>query len=115
MEIHREMVGQKLHGCAEAATDHRSNKSSESEVKSSTKTTTAYLQYKATSCKKGKPAPRPILPQLPAFNDTITTRAFTNGLRSLLKAGLPTKHEPLLHNGFRTTNKTPLFPRKPLK
>ncbi|KAF4380627.1 hypothetical protein G4B88_008778 [Cannabis sativa] len=61
---------------------------SESEVKSSTKTTTAYLQYKATSCKKGKPAPRPILPQLPAFNDTITTRAFTNGLRSLLKAGI---------------------------
>ncbi|XP_062086679.1 laccase-3-like [Humulus lupulus] len=53
-------------------------------------TTTAILEYKAASCKKGKPAPRPILPQLPAFNDTATARAFTTGLRSPSKAEVPT-------------------------
>ncbi|KAI4305387.1 hypothetical protein L6164_028757 [Bauhinia variegata] len=47
-------------------------------------TTTAILEYKSVSCSKG-PSSRPILPVLPAFNDTNTSTAFNAGLRGLSK------------------------------
>ncbi|KAI4315951.1 hypothetical protein L6164_023974 [Bauhinia variegata] len=47
-------------------------------------TTTAILEYKSASRKKGQSS-RPILPALPAFNDTATSTAFTAGLRGLSK------------------------------
>ncbi|KDP45752.1 hypothetical protein JCGZ_17359 [Jatropha curcas] len=53
-------------------------------------TTTAILQYTSAPCntKKGKSLP-PILPQLPAYNDTNTVTAFTGQLRSPQKVEVP--------------------------
>ncbi|TKY56532.1 Laccase-3 protein [Spatholobus suberectus] len=49
-------------------------------------TTTAILEYKSASCgKRNGQVPRPILPALPAFNDTATATAFTAGIRGLSK------------------------------
>ncbi|MED6185782.1 Laccase-3 [Stylosanthes scabra] len=48
-------------------------------------TTTAILEYKSASCTGRGPAPRPILPALPAFNDTATATAYTSGIRGLSK------------------------------
>ncbi|PKI54649.1 hypothetical protein CRG98_024934 [Punica granatum] len=54
-------------------------------------TTTAILQYKSAPCggKKGQPASTPILPSLPAFNDTATATAFTAQFRSPWKVKVP--------------------------
>ncbi|KAK4278522.1 hypothetical protein QN277_016358 [Acacia crassicarpa] len=46
-------------------------------------TTTAILEYKSASCKNCGQFSRPILPVLPAFNDTATAAAFDAGLRGL--------------------------------
>lgn len=49
-------------------------------------TTTAILEYKSVSCGKQRgQSSRPILPALPAFNDTATATAFTGGIRGLSK------------------------------
>ncbi|KAL2899243.1 Laccase-3 [Bienertia sinuspersici] len=60
-------------------------------------TTTAILEYKsaASKSKKGSSA-RPILPQLPAWNDTNTADAFTAQFRGLSKGKVPIEiHENL--------------------
>ncbi|KAF7152622.1 hypothetical protein RHSIM_Rhsim01G0241000 [Rhododendron simsii] len=51
-------------------------------------TTTAILEYQ--SANRGVPS-RPILPRLPAFNDTATVTAFSAQFRSLGKVDVPTK------------------------
>ncbi|CAN6705311.1 unnamed protein product [Malus baccata var. baccata] len=57
-------------------------------------TTTAILEYKSApcspNCKKG-PTAKPIMPQLPAFNDTNTASAFTKSFRSPRKVEVPTE------------------------
>ncbi|KAK8552846.1 hypothetical protein V6N12_041420 [Hibiscus sabdariffa] len=50
-------------------------------------TTTAILEY--NSARKGN-APKPIMPSLPAFNDTNTVTAFTRSFRSPRKVEVPT-------------------------
>ncbi|KAF9597502.1 hypothetical protein IFM89_019029 [Coptis chinensis] len=54
-------------------------------------TTTAILEYKSAPCpaKKGQSA-KPVLPSLPAYNDTATVTAFTSSLRSPSQVLLPT-------------------------
>ncbi|KAI4342351.1 hypothetical protein MLD38_026989 [Melastoma candidum] len=55
-------------------------------------TTTAILQYKsAPSPAKGSAASKPVMPVLPAFNDTATATAFAQSFRSPGKAPGPTK------------------------
>ncbi|XP_057725803.1 laccase-3-like [Arachis stenosperma] len=51
-------------------------------------TTTAILEYKSASCSRKGPAPRPILPALPAFNDTATATAYTSGIRGMSKINI---------------------------
>ncbi|XP_022860964.1 laccase-3-like [Olea europaea var. sylvestris] len=52
-------------------------------------TTTAILEYKNA---RRRSSSRPVLPRLPAFNDTATTTAFTSQLRSIpSNAKVPTK------------------------
>lgn len=46
-------------------------------------TTTAILEYKSASCCNGRQSSRPILPALPAFNDTATATTFTARFRGL--------------------------------
>ncbi|KAF3454850.1 hypothetical protein FNV43_RR05298 [Rhamnella rubrinervis] len=54
-------------------------------------TTTAILEYKSAACgKNGRPL-RPILPRLPAFNDTATATAFTAGIKSPGRVNVPTE------------------------
>ncbi|KAK6234406.1 hypothetical protein QUC31_006812 [Theobroma cacao] len=54
-------------------------------------TTTAILEYKSAPCpaKKGL-APKPIMPSLPAYNDTNTVTAFSRSFRSPQKVEVPT-------------------------
>ncbi|KAJ7964263.1 Laccase [Quillaja saponaria] len=52
-------------------------------------TTTAILEYKSASCKKGQ-ASKPIFPSLPGFNDTATATAFTAGIKSPSRVKVPT-------------------------
>ncbi|WCJ34813.1 laccase 3 [Euphorbia peplus] len=56
-------------------------------------TTTAILQYKSAPCnaQKGKKTTTPIFPQLPAYNDTSTSTAFTAQLRSPHRVNVPTQ------------------------
>ncbi|XP_048137145.1 laccase-3-like [Rhodamnia argentea] len=55
-------------------------------------TTTAILQYILASGSSGKgQSSRPILPRLPAYNDTATATAFTSSLRSPWKIKVPTQ------------------------
>ena len=56
-------------------------------------TTTAILEYKSASCSRKGPSPRPILPALPAFNDTATATAFTSGIRGLSKVKVSTNFD----------------------
>ncbi|XP_021720968.1 laccase-3-like [Chenopodium quinoa] len=60
-------------------------------------TTTAILEYKSAACKSKTGSPmRPILPQLPAWNDTNTANAFKAQFRSLSKGRVPLEiHENL--------------------
>ncbi|PPR91341.1 hypothetical protein GOBAR_AA29344 [Gossypium barbadense] len=54
-------------------------------------TTTAILEYKSASCAAKKcNAPTPIMPSLPAYNDTNTVTTFSQSFRSLEKAEVPT-------------------------
>ncbi|XAR58873.1 Laccase [Bertholletia excelsa] len=50
-------------------------------------TTTAILEYKPAR----RSSTRPVLPQMPAFNDTATVTAFTTQLRSPHRVPVPTK------------------------
>jgi len=59
-------------------------------------TTTAILEYKSASCGNGQ-VPRPILPVLPAFNDTATATAYTAGIRGLSKIKVFTKVDVSLY------------------
>ncbi|KAM7270699.1 hypothetical protein ACFE04_029913 [Oxalis oulophora] len=57
-------------------------------------TTTAILEYKSAPCpakKSGQPTIKPIMPRLPAFNDTKTATGFTFSFRSLQKVRVPTQ------------------------
>ncbi|GKA21269.1 laccase 12 [Tanacetum coccineum] len=56
-------------------------------------TTTAILEYKAAKNTSSKP----IMPTLPAFNDTKTVTAFTTKFRSLGKPEVPKKIDEHLH------------------
>ncbi|EXB78522.1 hypothetical protein L484_011146 [Morus notabilis] len=76
-------------------------------------TTTAILEYKS-ACKKGLQPSRPILSQLPAFNDTATATAFTAKFRSPSKVDVPTQidHNLFFTVGFGLNNCTrPNSPR----
>ncbi|XP_077216985.1 laccase-3-like isoform X1 [Tasmannia lanceolata] len=54
-------------------------------------TTTAILQYKSAGCPtEGGQASKPILPSLPAFNDTGSATAFTSRIRSPSRVKVPT-------------------------
>lgn len=55
-------------------------------------TTTAILEYKSAPCpsKKGVSI-KPVMPTLPAFNDTATVTAFSNSFKSLGKVVVPTE------------------------
>ncbi|KDP44694.1 hypothetical protein JCGZ_01194 [Jatropha curcas] len=55
-------------------------------------TTTAILEYKSAPCAaKNCAAAKPIMPPLPAYNDTATVTAFSKSFRSLNKAFVPTE------------------------
>lgn len=55
-------------------------------------TTTAILDYKSAPCPATKGTSiKPILPILPAYNDTATATAFTKSFKSLNKAEVPTE------------------------
>ncbi|KAI4382887.1 hypothetical protein MLD38_008789 [Melastoma candidum] len=55
-------------------------------------TTTAILEYKSAPCPaKGSAVANPVMPVLPAFNDTATATAFAQSLRSPGKAPVPTE------------------------
>ncbi|KAL8051371.1 hypothetical protein ABFX02_06G143800 [Erythranthe guttata] len=63
-------------------------------------TTTAILEYKSTACSTSKcVSSKPVIPKMPAFNDTATVTAFTTSFRSPRKAPVPTKID---HNLFFT-------------
>jgi laccase len=53
-------------------------------------TTTAILEYKSASCAvKNCALSIPVMPALPAFNDTATVTRFSNSFRSLTKVEVP--------------------------
>lgn len=54
-------------------------------------TTTAILEYKAAPCPAKCPTVKPILPLLPAYNDTATATAFSKSFRSPRKVPVPTE------------------------
>nr|GMD52998.1 laccase-12-like [Ipomoea batatas] len=54
-------------------------------------TTTAILQYKAASSSSKGGQTTPVLPSLPAYNDTATATAFTTSFRSLRNVEVPTE------------------------
>ncbi|KAI6676097.1 hypothetical protein NL676_036893 [Syzygium grande] len=53
-------------------------------------TTTAILEYKSAPCPAKGILSNPVMPALPAFNDTATVTAFTQSLRSPNKVEVPT-------------------------
>ncbi|KAK8671960.1 hypothetical protein V6N13_038540 [Hibiscus sabdariffa] len=77
-------------------------------------TTTAILEYKSAPCpaKKGINGPKPIMPALPAYNDTNTVTAFSQSFRSLRKAEVPTVIDDNLFItiGLGLNNCPPNFP-----
>ncbi|KAL1806209.1 hypothetical protein ACET3Z_029277 [Daucus carota] len=52
-------------------------------------TTTAILEYKGAPCPEKGASIRPVLPSLPAFNDTATATAFSTSFRSPGKVEVP--------------------------
>ncbi|PKI62206.1 hypothetical protein CRG98_017404 [Punica granatum] len=54
-------------------------------------TTTAILEYKSAPCPAKGISARPVMPSLPAFNDTATATAFTQSFRSPQKVAVPTE------------------------
>lgn len=53
-------------------------------------TTTAILEYKSAPCSAKGQSSKPILPQLPGYNDTATATAFNAGIRSPSQVKVPT-------------------------
>ncbi|KAL1808967.1 hypothetical protein ACET3Z_025957 [Daucus carota] len=53
-------------------------------------TTTAILEYKSAPCPAKGTSIRPVLPSLPAFNDTATATKFSTSFRSPRKVEVPT-------------------------
>lgn len=54
-------------------------------------TTTAILEYKSAPCNaKNGQSSKPILPRLPAYNDTATATAFNAGIKSPSQVNVPT-------------------------
>ncbi|XP_050210495.1 laccase-12-like [Mercurialis annua] len=62
-------------------------------------TTTAVLEYNSAPCSVNCLTTKPIMPPLPAFNDTPTVTAFNNRLKSPRKVDVPMKID---HNLFFT-------------
>ncbi|XP_075485701.1 laccase-12-like [Primulina tabacum] len=62
-------------------------------------TTTAILEYKSAACSAKCISVKPVMPNLPAFNDTATVTAFTTSFRSRGKVFVPNKID---HNLFFT-------------
>lgn len=62
-------------------------------------TTTAILQYQSATCQGKCASAKPVMPTMPAFNDTPTVTAFTTSFRSPRKVEVPTKID---HNLFFT-------------
>lgn len=62
-------------------------------------TTTAILDYKSAPCPAKGATVKPVMPTLPAFNDTATASAFTTSFRSPRQVSVPTKID---HNLFFT-------------
>lgn len=54
-------------------------------------TTTAILEYKSAPCPAKGISVKPVMPSLPAFNDTTTAMAFDQSLRSPRKVPVPTE------------------------
>lgn len=54
-------------------------------------TTTAILEYKAAPCPAKGVKINPVLPSLPAFNDTASATTFTSSFRSARKVEVPTE------------------------
>ncbi|CAA2991730.1 laccase-12-like [Olea europaea subsp. europaea] len=54
-------------------------------------TTTAILDYKSAPCPAKDVSVKPVMPNLPAFNDTATATAFSKSFRSPRKALVPTE------------------------
>ncbi|KDP44695.1 hypothetical protein JCGZ_01195 [Jatropha curcas] len=54
-------------------------------------TTTAILEYNSAPCPAKCLTSKPIMPQLPAYNDTATATAFSQSQKSLRKVEVPTK------------------------
>ncbi|KAL8101771.1 hypothetical protein AgCh_033604 [Apium graveolens] len=53
-------------------------------------TTTAILEYKSAPCPAKETSIKPVLPSLPAFNDTATATRFSTSFRSPRKVEVPT-------------------------
>lgn len=53
-------------------------------------TTTAILEYKTAPCPAKGSSSKPVMPTLPAFNDTATATTFTSSFRSPKKVLVPT-------------------------
>ncbi|XP_051138275.1 laccase-12 [Andrographis paniculata] len=62
-------------------------------------TTTAILEYKSAPCPAKGAKIKPVMPTMPAFNDTATASAFTTSFRSPRKVPVPTN---IHHNLFFT-------------
>lgn len=62
-------------------------------------TTTAILDYKSAPCPAKGAKIKPVMPTMPAFNDTATASAFTTSFRSPRQVSVPTKID---HNLFFT-------------
>lgn len=77
-------------------------------------TTTAILEYKSAPCpaKKGINGPKPIMPSLPAYNDTNTVTAISQSFRSPRKVDVPTDIDESLFFtvGLGLNNCPPNFP-----
>lgn len=73
-------------------------------------TTTAILEYKSAPCPaKCVSAVKPVMPTMPAFNDTATVTAFTTRFRSPRQVPVPTKidHNLLFTVGLGLNNCPP--------
>ncbi|KAH6830905.1 laccase 5 [Perilla frutescens var. hirtella] len=72
-------------------------------------TTTAILQYESAPCRGGGincSSSKPVMPTMPAFNDTATVTAFTTSFRSPRKVEVPTNidHNLLVTVGLGLNN-----------
>ncbi|EYU20068.1 hypothetical protein MIMGU_mgv1a020620mg [Erythranthe guttata] len=72
-------------------------------------TTTAILEYKSAPCPAKGATIKPVMPAMPAFNDTATATAFTTSFRSPRQVPLPTEidHNLLFTVGLGLINCPP--------